>query len=329
MKTGFVRYLMMKKYIIVILLLVLLIPGFLLFSKWKKGVSEAEYQAAIARNLSVYALELPDTASFAGEAVPMDLFYVREAYDREMLTNVYWHSSTLLMFKRANRFLPDIEQILREEQLPDDIKYIALIESSLTNAVSPAGAAGPWQFLKASGQKYGLEISEEVDERYHLKKSTRAACRYLKEGYGTFGSWTLAAASYNAGPGNIKKPLGTQNESNFYDLLVNAETSRYIYRILAVKEIFNNPVKYGFHFRAKDLYPRIPVKEVVVDSTIKDLAQFAKDQGINYKILKEFNPWLRKNTLTVKPGKTYTIDIPERNNLYYKNLTKTSGPDSE
>jgi membrane-bound lytic murein transglycosylase D len=329
MKQDNQRYLSMKKYILIIFILVLLIPGLFLFSKWKKGVTEQEYQAAISRNMSIYALEIPENAEFAGEAVPMDLYYVRESFDRELLTNVYWHSSTLLMFKRAHRFLPQIEKILEKEGMPDDMKYIALIESSLTNTQSPAGASGPWQFMKAAALKYGLEVNEEVDERYHMKKSTEAACRYLKDSYQSFGNWTLAAASYNAGPGNISKPVSTQNENSFYDLLVNAETSRYIYRILAVKEIFNNPVKYGFNFRKKDLYPEIPVKEIMVDSTIPNLAEFAKKQGINYKILKEFNPWLRKNTLTNKTKKKYYLDIPERNNLYYSKLKTISDTSNE
>lgn len=302
------------------LLILLLIPGIFLFFKWRTGISEEEYQDAVSRNIGVFAIEIPDKAEFAGEPVPINLFYVRESFDREMLTNVYWHSSTLLMLKRSHRFLPVIENILFEQDVPDDLKYISLIESSLTNAQSPAGACGPWQFMKATGIKYGLEINEEVDERYNLKKSTEAACRYMKEAYANFGSWTLAAASYNAGPGNISKPISTQKETSFYDLLVNAETSRYIYRILAVKEIFSNPEKYGFHFRKKDLYPIIPAKELVIDSSVNDLALFAKQQGINYRILKEFNPWLRKNILTNKTKKKYIIEIPDRNDLYYSKM---------
>jgi len=315
----------MKKLFIYIItsLLIISLGGFFIYSKWKSGISDKEYNDAVSRGIKAYALDLPQQMSFAGEAVPMDLFWVREAIDREMLTNVYWHSSTLLLLKRAHRYLPQIEPILKKNGVPDDIKFMAIIESNLTTVVSPAGAAGFWQFIKETGQRYGLEINDEVDERYNVEKSTTAACAYLKEGYSRYNNWTLAAASYNAGFENISKPLTTQGSMSFYETMLNPETSRYIFRILAIKEVFSEPMKYGFVYRAKDLYPNIPIKEVKIDSSIINLADFARKQGINYKILKEFNPWLRKNTLTNKTHKTYTLLIPDKEDIYYSKLWKS------
>jgi membrane-bound lytic murein transglycosylase D len=302
------------------LLLILCISVFFIFSKWKSGISDSEYSDAVRKNLKAIALDIPGKQEFAGENVPMDLFYVRESFDRELITNVYWHSSTLLMLKRAHRFFPVIEPILARNGIPDDFKYIVVAESNLTNAQSPAGAIGYWQFLKATGIQYGLEINDEIDERYNLEKATEAACRYLTDSYKNYNNWTLAAASYNSGPDNIRKPMSVQKENNFYDLLLNPETSRYIYRILAIKELFSDPEKYGFHYRKKDLYPVIPVNKVMVDSSIRDLSDFAHNLGINYKILKEFNPWLRKSNLTNKNRKVYILDIPNREDLLYSRL---------
>jgi hypothetical protein len=301
-------------------LLIVSISVFFIFSKWKIGITDNEYADAVSKNLKAIALDLPEKQEFAGEQVPMDLFYVRESFDRELITNVYWHSSTLLMLKRANRYFPVIEPILVKYHIPDDFKYIVVAESNLTNAQSPAGAIGYWQFLKATGIQYGLEINEEIDERYNLEKSTGAACRYLADSYKNYNNWTLTAASYNSGPDNINKPMSAQKENNFYDLLLNPETSRYIYRILAIKEVFSDPEKYGFHYRKKDLYPFIPTRKITVDSSIKDLSDFAHKLGINYKILKEFNPWLRKASLTNKSRKVYVLDIPTREDLLYSRL---------
>ncbi len=287
------------------------------------GISDSEYSEAVSHNLKAIALDIPVNQDFAGEKVPMDMFYVREAFDRELITNVYWHSSTLFMLKRANRYFPVIEPILAKNNIPDDFKYIVLAESNLTNTQSPSGAVGYWQFLKATGQMYGLEINDEIDERYNLEKSTEAACKYLSDSYRTYKNWTLTAASYNSGPDNISKPMAAQQESSFYDLLLNPETSRYIYRILAIKEVFADPAKYGFHYRSKDLYPEIPCKKIAIDSGIRDLAAFARLQGINYKILKEFNPWLRKSFLTNKSKKVYILDIPNRNDLLYSTILKS------
>jgi len=247
---------------------------------------------------------------FAGEKVPMAYFDVKENLDRELLVNTYWQSQTLLFIKRANRYFPLIENILREHEIPDDFKYIALAESGLTYAVSPAGAVGFWQFLPGTAKEYGLEVNNEVDERYHLKKSTEAACRYFKESYAKYHSWTLAAASYNNGRKGLDKQINRQEQTDFYDLLLNEETSRYIYRLLAFKLILNQPDKYGFHFRAEDLYPPIPTQTVKVDSGIHSMVAFAHHFNLNYRMLKYFNPWLRETYLSNKEGKVYELDIP-------------------
>ena len=190
--------------------------------------------------------DFPDSFTFAGEEVPLRNFEVRERLDREIVVNTYWHSSTILMVKRAKRWLPVIEPILKEEGVPDDFKYIAMIESNLTNAVSPKGAKGFWQFLKYTGEKHGLEINKCVDEGYHIEKSTKAACSYLKNAYEMFGSWTLAAASYNMGEAGVEKQLERQKADNYYNLVLSDETSRYIFRAIAAKIIINDPEKYGF-----------------------------------------------------------------------------------
>jgi membrane-bound lytic murein transglycosylase D len=308
-------------------LLIIMLVGFFIYSDKYRGISEEEFNEGRNSHLKVFALDLPDSLLFAGEKVPMDLFWVREAYDRELLTNVYWHSSTFLMLKRTPRYFPVIEPILKKYGIPDDFKYLALAESNFSNAVSPAGAAGFWQFLKETGQKYGLEINEEIDERYNLEKSTQAACKYLNEAYVRFGSWTLAAAAYNAGMENVSKPLAVQKSSSFYETLLNQETSRYIFRILAIREVYLDPPKYGFHLRNKDFYPAIPSQNIQVDTTISDLASFALTKGINYKILKEFNPWLRKNTLTIRSDKVYTLKIPEPQSIFYSKLREEQKED--
>ena len=270
----------------------------------------------------VFSLTIPDNLSFVNEKVPVDRFDVREAMDREMLTNTYWQSQTLLIIKRANRYLPLIEPILKRNNIPDDFKYLSLIESSLTNVVSPAGASGFWQFLDKTAKQYKLEVTDEVDERYNLEKATEAACKYFKESYDTLKSWTLVAASYNMGITGIRKQIEKQKTNNFYDLYLNTETSRYIFRIIAMKLIVENPKNYGFLYRKKDLYPVLPINKVKVDSAISDLVYFAAKQNINYKIFRMLNPWLKKNFLTNKLKKTYYFDLPKEGYIYYSVLLK-------
>jgi membrane-bound lytic murein transglycosylase D len=218
----------------------------------------------------------------------------------------------LMLQKLASRWFPVIEPILEKNGIPNDFKYIALIESGLTNIVSPAGATGYWQLVESTGKVYGLEINNEVDERYHIEKSTEAACKYFKEGFRKFNNWTLVAASYNMGIAGIQRQLDKQKVDNYYDLLLNEETARYIYRIIAIKEIFSHPKDYGYVLREKDLYANIPTQKIAIDSGISDLADFAFKQGINYKILKYFNPWLRKSYLSNKNHQTYYLDIPKK-----------------
>lgn len=254
---------------------------------------------------------IPEELVFCGERVPLEDFDIYERIDREFLVNTYWHSATLLYLKRANRWFPVIEPILKRNGIPEDFIYMSVAESGIINSVSPDGATGFWQLMESAAKKYGLEINAEVDERYDVEKSTQAACDYLKEAYAKFGNWTLAAASYNMGIDGVGKQIARQKTKNYYNLLLNDETFRFIARIVTLKEIFKEPKKYGFYFSEDDLYPAIETDEVKVNYPIKDLAEFAKSHGINYKILKLFNPWLRDNFLKNKSHKTYYIKIPK------------------
>jgi len=249
--------------------------------------------------------------------VPLENPDIRERMDRELLVNTYWQSNMLIMIKRANKYFPLIEPMLEEYGLPDDFKYLAIAESGLDNVRSPAGAAGFWQFLKGTGKEYGLEINEYVDERYHLEKATKVAAKYLKSSKKRFGTWTAAASAYNAGNGGISKQMKRQDVDDYYDLLLNNETSRYVFRILAFKEILSNPEKYGFNFDQKDLYTAVPTYKVKVDSAVTDFPAFAKQFGINYKILKIHNPWLRDTYLRNASKKEYFIEIPEQGHYSY------------
>ncbi len=254
--------------------------------------------------------DLPAKVSFAGEEVPLSLPDVSERLDKELQINVYLQSSTLFLIKRAHRWLPTIEQILKENNIPDDFKYLPLIESALINAKSPKEAVGYWQILEDSGKELGLEITKEVDQRYDPIKATTAACKYLNKAFEKFGSWTLVAASYNCGMGGLRRQMEEQKVTSYYDLHLNDETSRYVFRLLAIKEIFENPSKYGFKLKNEHLYQPENHKLVEVKESIPDLIAFAQAQGINYKLLKRHNPWLRDNKLTVRKGKTYQIAIP-------------------
>lgn len=264
------------------------------------------------KDYNIYALPVPENIDFAGEEVPLDDPDIYERMDRELLVNTYWQSNALLLIKRANKYFPIIEPILKEEGVPDDFKYLAVIESGLTQAVSPAGARGFWQIMEGTGKDYGLEINENVDERYHIEKATRMAADYLKESKEKFGSWTLAAAAYNAGNWGVERQLERQKVDEYYELLLGEETGRYMFRILAVKEILGNPEKYGFNFKEKHLYKHIPTREVKVDTVVNDFADFARHFNINYKILKIHNPWLREAHLNNASRKEYEIKIPEK-----------------
>jgi len=280
----------------------------------KKEIALNIIQKDTVKNTSesyqIKALKIPTYLSFAGESVPIKKPDVKERIDRELLVNTYWQSNGLLFFKRANKYFPTMEPILKEYGIPDDFKYLALIESGLQNITSPAGARGFWQLMPKTAREYSLEVNDNVDERYNLEKSTIAACKYLLEAKAKFGNWTLAAAAYNAGKRGIEKKIQQQQVVNYYDLLLIEETARYLPRIVAIKEILKNPYKYGFVFDKSDLYTKEKTKTILVDTAITNLASFAKKQDINYKLLKIQNPWLRENKLNNKSGKLYQIKIP-------------------
>lgn len=298
----------MKK--IVTLSLVLLCLVIIVF--FSNGIHENEVQSITNthKNYKVKALQLPNNLNLAGERVPIEIEDVKERMDRELLVNTYWQSNGLLLLKRAHKYFPILEPLLKKYGIPDDFKYLALAESGFIDETSTAGAAGIWHFMKKTGKEYGLEINKNVDERYHIEKSTKVAAAYLKKAKERFGSWTLAAAAYNAGNYGIAKRLETQQVTSYYDALLPDETERYVFRILALKEVISNPKKYGFVFDENDLYTLEKTKEIKVDSAITNIASFAKNFGLNYKELKKHNPWLRENNLNNKSKKNYLIKIP-------------------
>jgi membrane-bound lytic murein transglycosylase D len=260
----------------------------------------------------VTSVPIPDRLDFAGERTPLENFDVREALDRELLINCYWQSHTMLLIKRAHRHFPVIEKILKEYGIPEDFKYLPVAESDLMNMTSPAHAVGYWQFLKTTAREYGLEVNSEVDERYHLEKSTEAACKFLLRSYELYGSWTMAAASYNVGRTGLNRQIERQGSRYYYDILLNDETGRYVYRLLALKLIMSEPQMYGFIVDKDELYPPIPVYQVSIDNSVGDFAEFASEYSINYKVLKLFNPWLRDTKLSNTSHKTYLISIPKK-----------------
>jgi membrane-bound lytic murein transglycosylase D len=267
----------------------------------------------------VFIPEVPKDLEFCGEKVPTNDFDVHERVERELLVNAHWYSATILYLKRANRWFPVIEPILTEYGIPEDFKYMSVIESGLANVSSPAGASGFWQLMEPTAKKYGLEVNDEVDERYNIVKATRAACKYLKEAHAKYGNWTLTAASYNYGLNGVDRQISRQKTDSYYNLYLNMETYRFVARILAIKEIFKDPKKFGFDIKPENLYPPIESKKVIVDSKIKNLTDFAEENGINYKILKIMNPWLRNSTLSNRFGKKYEILIPEEKDFLLQN----------
>jgi hypothetical protein len=292
--------------------LVTMILAIMLASTGYTGTDEGSPEAGEKGSYTVYGVQIPLQVSFAGEPVPLDLFDVRESLDRELLSNTYFHSQTIRLIKLANRYFPQIEPVLKKNLVPDDFKYLALAESGLTQAVSPVKAVGFWQLMKGTAQEYGLEVNSEVDERYHVIKSTQVACQYLIDSYQKYGNWSMTAASYNAGRRGVDRQIDRQKKENYYDLLLNEETARYLYRVVAFKLIFEDPAAYGFTLSDKDLYPEIPVQQIEVDSTVSDFADFAAAHGTNYKILKYLNPWLRDTKLSNPSQRNYQILVPER-----------------
>lgn len=260
--------------------------------------------------VNAVAIELPDTLSFAGEPVPLNIADVRERLDREMHINAYWHTNTIFLLKRAHRWLPQIAQVLEEEGIPDDFKFVPAIEGAFKNDISPKSAIGFWQFRRDAAREFGLEVSRQVDERYDPIKSTRAASKYLRKAYERFGSWTLVAASFNRGRSGIIRAMDSQKVDNYYDLMLNDETSRYVFRILAAKEILSHPRRYGFEVPDELLYEIEPIKYVTVTNNIDNWIDWSQQQGINFKLLKRHNPWIQSNSLKVSDGKEYLVAIP-------------------
>lgn len=283
-------------------------------SDHKKQAQRADQQPQI------YAPAIPDSMSFAGEPVPLDLYYVRESLDRELIVNTFGHTSTMLYFKRAHRYFPIIEPILKKNGVPSDFKYLCVIESGLTNATSPAKAQGFWQFIKSTGQKYGLEVTDEIDMRNNLEASTEAACKFLKSLKSSLGSWTAAAAAYNCGEAGLSKNMTKQSIASYYDTRLNSETARYVYRIIAVKQIMQHPQDYGFYLRPCDLYPSLPTRTATLSGQNVDLYEFAKTNGTTYKLLRELNPWITTEKLVNKANKSYTVKLPAKNGNSLSNI---------
>lgn len=309
----------MRKSLLISLFLLLTVVAtifLLLTSGGDSDKTESERPLVLSMTASV---EIPESMHFAGEKITFDRYDKHERMDRELNSFTYFHSTTLLLFKRANRIFPVIEPILKQQGVPDDLKYLAVIESSLDyRAVSPAQAAGLWQFLQSTGKQYGLEVSPEVDERYHVEKSTEAACRYLKDAYRKYGSWSGAILSYNGGQARIASELNNQRANEALDLWLVEETTRYYYRMLAIKQIFEHPQQYGFILKPADLYKPMEFRKVNLTGSIPDLVVYAQENQITYAQLKDFNSWLRSNKLSNASGKSYTILIPTRESLFYK-----------
>lgn len=301
-----------------------IIGCFQLFT-FSKKITELNFDNSIF--YAAKSHNLPNEVHFCGEEIPLDSRDIQERLDKEIIKNTYWHSSILLFYKRAGKYFPIIEPILRKNGIPNDFKYLVIAESGLKNVVSPAGAKGFWQFMEKTGKEYELEINKEVDERYNLEKATQAACDYLNDAYKRFKSWTLVAASYNMGMYGLEKNLKRQKVKSYYDLLLNSETARYVFRIVAFKMILENPKHYGFNLKEDNRYPPLKFKTLTVDSSIGDFTDFALQQKINYKILKIGNPWLRQRYLKNPNKKKYTLKIPiEGFNLYTEYLCED--PDS-
>jgi len=276
------------------------------------GVLSVPYGEGETLNpLLAVSFDIPKDITFAGSPVPLSIPDVHERLDKELQINCYLHSNTIFLIKRASRWLPQMEGILKKYDIPEDFKYLPLVESNLLNGTSPKDAVGYWQILEDSGEELGLEITKQVDERFDPLKSTEAACKYLRKAYDRLGDWALVAASYNRGVTGVKKAMESQKVDNYYDLYLNDETSRYVFRILAIKEIVENPKKYGFSVNKAHLYQPEELRYVDVNSDIPDLITFANANSSNYKFLKRYNPWLRDEKLSVKKGRTYRIALPK------------------
>ena len=256
--------------------------------------------------------DLPKEMTFCGETINLEDEDIRERLDKEILVNAYFQSSTFQAMKRAHRYFPEMERTLKANGIPEDFKYLAVIESNLIQAVSPVGAQGFWQFMPFTAKEHDIIMNDEVDERLNIKKSTIAACEYLKTAHDTLKDWVLTAASYNRGIGGVRSDMRWQGTNNYFDTHMNSETGRYVFRILAMKLIFENPEAYGYDMKAIELYKPFKTKTVVVKESIPNLAEWAIEQGFNYKILIKLNPWLLTNKLTIKNNKTFAILLPAK-----------------
>lgn len=272
---------------------------------------KSEADAALYMQQNVRTPRLPESLELAGEQVPLQYFDVRESLERELTINAFWHSQAVNMLKLAHRYFPTIEALLRMHNVPDDFKYLCVAESGLQQAVSPMKAVGFWQLLPHTAKELGLEVNDEVDERYHVERATVAACKYLHKAHDTFGSWTMAAASYNMGVNGLRQQVVRQKSLSYYDMKLSDETTRYLFRILALKLILSNPQQYGYHLREDELYPPFRYKEIIVNTAVESWADFAAQYGTNYKMLKLLNPWLREPFLKNKAGKTYYVKVIE------------------
>ena len=257
------------------------------------------------------APSIPAQMTLFTEKVPLERQDIKEAFDRELIYNYYNPGHMLYILKLSERYFPQIEATLKANGVPDDFKYLCVAESNLQNLVSRVGASGFWQFMKETAPGYNLEVNENTDERYHVQKSTEAACKYLKAGYAKFGNWTAAAASYNCGMGGYNGAATFQKTMNYYDLLLPEETNKYIFRILAFKHIMSNAKDLGFQYSKQDSYGIYPAKSVMINSSVSNLVQWAQDNGTTYKMVKKLNPWIRGRTIAVKPGKTYEVRLPQ------------------
>ena len=301
-----------------------IIGCFQLFTFSKKAISfNLDNQTFYAAKSHDYNFDV----NFCGEKIPLESKDILERFDKEIIKNTYWHSSILLFYKRSGKYFPIIEPILKKHGIPNDFKYLAIAESGLKNVVSPAGARGFWQFMEKTGLEYDLEINKEVDERYHLEKATEAACKYFKEAYAKFNSWTLVAASYNMGMYGLQKNLTRQKTNNYFDLLLNSETSRYVFRIAAFKAILENPKHFGFNLNETHRYSSMKFKTISIDTSISNFTDFAISQNINYKLLKIANPWLRNRSLKNVNAKRYLLRIPSSEYIIHNKLNSVE-PDS-
>jgi membrane-bound lytic murein transglycosylase D len=294
---------------------ILLITILLISLNGITSVAENAEGEEFPQGYKIVSPEIPNYLEFAGERIPTENFEVFERMDREFISNTYYHSATILALKRATRWFPVIEPILKKYNIPDDFKYLCVAESNMENVVSPAGATGFWQFMKEAGVKYGLEINSQVDERYDVWKSTEAACQYLKDSYDMFGSWTLSAASYNMGQDGITLQMERQKAKKYFNLVLNSETSRFVARIVAIKYVLQNPEIYGFDIKDDEKYQPIEYSEIKLDSSVTDFADYANSLGINYFLLKMYNPWLRDNYLNNKTGQIYMIKLPAEGSI--------------